>query len=190
MLLQAASTNSTTTAEVTTSIKPLWLTAVEIIVLVAGVAVIGTFIANLLARISLRAGASKAVAGSVRQWLIILMVIGVVAGVAYLTGLSSDLTTLTISGIGGLAASLALQNTLSNIISGVFLINDGIIRLGDDIQYGGPSGVRGEVVKLSLRTTWIRTPDGVITVIGNSNLAAGPILNHSGGARLGKKLEI
>ena len=116
--------------------------------------------------------------------------VGAVVGVAYLTGISSEITTLTISGIGGLAITLALQNTISNVIAGVLLLNDGIIRLGDDIQYGGPGGVRGEVVKLSLRTTWIRTSEGVITVIGNSNLSAGPILNYTARARLEKKMQL
>jgi len=166
------------------------LTVAEVVVFVIGVAVVGTLFTRLVTTIATRAGASKAVVHSTNQWLGVLIFVGAVAGVAYLTGLSSDITTLTISGLAGLAVSLALQTTLSNIISGALLINDGIIRLGDDIQYGGPGGVRGEVVKLSLRTTWLRTPNGVITIIGNSNLSAGPILNYSAGARLEKKLQL
>ncbi len=187
--LQAAATNSTSTLSTATG-RPFLLTLVEVVALVVGVGIVGGVFANLMRAISLRAGASRAVANSIRQWLYVLMLVGMVAGVAYLTGISSELTTLTISGIGGLAASLALQNTLSNIIAGALLLNDGVIRLGDDIQYGGPGGVRGEVVKLSLRTTWIRTQDGVITVIGNSNLSAGPILNYTAKARLEKKLQV
>jgi small conductance mechanosensitive channel len=190
-LLQATSTtNSTSTVGVLSNGKPIWLAAAEIIALVVGIAVVGTLFANLVRAIALRAGASKAVATSIRQWLGVLMIIGALAGIAYLAGISSEITTLTISGIGGLAISLALQNTLSNVIAGVLLLHDGIIRLGDDIQYGGPGGVRGDVVKLSLRTTWLRTKEGVITVIGNSNLSAGPILNYSALARLGKKLQV
>ncbi len=188
--LQVVSTNSTSTTIASSGFSRFWLTVAEVVILVAGVGIVGTLFANLVRAISLRAGASKAVANSVRQWLYVLMLVGMVAGVAYVTGISSELTTLTISGIGGLAVSLALQNTLSNIIAGVLLLNDGIIRLGDDIQYGGPGGVRGEVVKLSLRTTWIRTQQGVITVIGNSNLSAGPILNYTAKARLEKKFQV
>ena len=192
--LQAVGTNTTSTTVSTSTLaasgKPFWLTGAEIVAVVAGTAIVGTLLLRLVTTISLRAGASKAVSNSLRQWLSVLMVVFVVAAVAYLTGLSSEITTLTISGIGGLAITLALQNTLSNIIAGVLLLNDGIIRLGDDIQYGGPGGVRGVVVKLSLRTTWIKTQEGVITIIGNSNLSAGPILNHSAGTRLGKKLEV
>jgi small conductance mechanosensitive channel len=190
LLLQAASTSTTATITQATAGKPIWVTAAEIAVLLIGIAVVGTLLLRLVSTISVKAGASKAVANSVRQWLGVLMILGAVAGVAYLTGLASDITTLTLSGIAGLAISLALQNTLSNVIAGVLLLNDGIIRLGDDIQYGGPGGVRGEIVKLSLRTTWIRTPSGVIAVIGNSNLSAGPILNYSASARLGKKLQV
>lgn len=186
--LQAAST--TTSALAGAGARPFWLTVAEIFALVAGAVIVGTLISILIRTISLKAGASKGVASTVIQWITVLLIVGVVAGVAYLTGLSSELTTLTISGIAGLAASLALQNTLSNVIAGVLLINDGVLRLGDDIQYGGPGGVRGEVVKLSLRTTWIRTKEGVIAVIGNSNLSAGPILNYSAKKRLEKKLQV
>ncbi len=192
-VLQIATTNTTATS-VTTALpaagRSLLFVAVDILAVLVGAAIFGVFLSRLITTISLKAGASKAVANSVRQWIWVLIIVGVVAAIAYLTGLSSDITTLTISGIGGLAISLALQNTLSNVISGVLLLNDGIIRLGDDIQYGGPGGVRGEVVKLSLRTTWIRTPTGVITIIGNSNLSAGPILNYSAIARLEKKLQV
>ena len=189
VLLQIATTNTTTTASAA-AVKPLWVTLVEIAGLLVGIAIVGTLLASLVRTISLKAGASKAVANSVRSWIGVLMIIGAVVGVTYLSGLSSEITTLTISGIGGLAITLALQNTISNVIAGVLLLNDGIIRLGDDIQYGGPGGVRGIIVKLSLRTTWFRTPEGVITVIGNSNLSAGPILNYTAKARLEKKLQV
>jgi small-conductance mechanosensitive channel len=187
-LLQVQSTTTTTAA--VGSGYSLLFNAVEVAGALAVIGVAGTLISRLVGTIAIRAGASKAVSTSVRQWIGVLTIIGAVAAVAYLTGISSLITTLTISGIAGLAVSLALQNTISNVIAGVLLLNDGIIRLGDDIQYGGPGGVRGEVVKLSLRTTWMRTPAGVITVIGNSNLSAGPILNYSAKARLEKKLEV
>jgi len=184
-VLQA--TNSTTAV---TSAKPLWVTSVEVVVLVAGIAIVGTLFIRAMTGIAKRAGASRGVVHSLNQWLSVLMIVGALAGVTYLTGLSSDIATLTLTGIAGLAVTLALQDSLANIIAGVLLISDGVIRLGDDIQYGGPGGVRGEVVKLSLRRTWIRTSQGVITVIGNSNLSAGPIINFSAGTRLGKKLQV
>lgn len=171
------------------SAPPILLTALELVIVAASAVLVWLFLSRVVISLSIRTGVSKAVANSVRQWMGVLVIAGGVATIAYLTGISSEFTTLTITGLAGLTVSLALQTTISNVISGVLLLSDGIIRLGDDIQYGGPGGVRGEVVKLSLRTTWIRTPAGVITVIGNSNLSSGPILNYSANVRLGKKLE-
>ena len=162
-------------------------TLLEVLVAVALIVAFGTLLARAVATIARKAGASKGVASSVRQWIAVLMIMLGVAAVASLTGISSQFTTLTLSGIGGLAVTLALQNTLSNVIAGVLMLQDGVLRLGDEIEFGP---VRGEVVKLSLRSTWIRTMDGVIAVIGNSNLAAGPIINRTAKARLQKKLEL
>ena len=114
------------------------------------IAVFGTLLARGIARIPQKAGASKAIANSVRQWIAVVMTLLGIAAVLGTTGISSQLTTLTLSGIGGLAVSLALQNTLSNFIAGVLMLHDGVLRLGDQIEFGT---IRGEVVKLSLRTT-------------------------------------
>lgn len=181
----SGSVGSPSLASVPAGDRTLLFTTVEVIVAITIIAVFGTLLARGIARISLKAGASRGVANSVRQWMAVLMIILGVAAVLGLTGISSQLTTLTLSGIGGLAVSLALQNTLSNVIAGVLMLQDGVLRLGDEIEFGT---IRGEVVKLSLRTTWVRRNDGVISVIGNSNLAAGPIINRTAKARLEKKL--
>jgi len=44
-------------------------------------------------------------------------------------------------GIGGLAVALALQPTLTNFLSGTYVISDSVIRKGDYIQL--ESGVEG-----------------------------------------------
>jgi small-conductance mechanosensitive channel len=174
-------------ASAPTSEGGILTTVIEVVVTIAAIAVFGTLLSKGVARISKKAGASKGVANSVRQWIAVLMIMLGIAAVTGLTGISSQFTTLTLSGIGGLALSLALQNTLSNVIAGVSMLQDGLLRLGDEIEFGT---VRGEVVKLSLRTTWIKTNEGVISVIGNSNLAAGPIINRTAKARLERKLEL
>ncbi len=190
ILLQAVATNSSTTIASAQPGKPLWLIAAEVIVAFVIILAAGTFFTRLVRGIALRAGASKGVASSVTQWMGVIILLALAGAVTTLTGLSSELTALTVSGIAGLAVSLALQSTISNVIAGVLLIHDGFLRLGDDIQFGGPGGIRGEIVKLSLRTTWIRTSDGAISIIGNGNLSSGPITNYSAKARLGKKLEV
>jgi small-conductance mechanosensitive channel len=67
------------------------------------------------------------------------------------------------------------------------MYRDGILRIGDHIEFGS---VKGEVVKLNLRTTWVKNGDGDIAIIGNSNLSAGPIINRTAKGRLAKKLSV
>lgn len=165
------------------------LTVTEAVVGVGAVALAGALITRLVRDVVLRAGGpkSRSVARSVTQWMGVITLLAAVAVLSSVAGLSSYLTALTVSGIAGLAVSLALQNTISNVIAGVLLQHDGVLRLGDDIQYG-QGGVRGEVVKLSLRTTWLRTRDGVVVVLSNGSISSGPILNYTSLPRVEAKL--
>ena len=117
----------------------------------------------------------------------VIAVLVIVTVILSLTGLASEFTAITISGIGALAVSLALQNTLSNIISGILLFHDGVIHLNDIVEYGS---IKGKVVRLALRNTWIKMDSGKIAVISNSLLAGGPLINHSATERLSKKYAI
>jgi small-conductance mechanosensitive channel len=188
-VLQAAATVTSTTSSATTTHlagKPFLLTVAEVILALGAIAILGT-LARVIRRIALRAGASKSVARVADQWTAVIMVVLAVAALAGLTGISSEFTTLTISGIAGLGVTLALQTTLSNVIAGILMLQDGVLRLGDDIEF---STIRGEVVKLSLRTTWVKRQDGTIIVVGNSNLASGPIINYAARERLEKRLQV
>ena len=166
----------------------LWLTGAELVAVISGIVIVGTLLTRLIRKVVLRAGASRTVVTSITQWMGVLVLLGAIAAATTITGLSSELTALTISGIAGLAVSLALQTTISNVIAGVLMQHDGAIRLGDDVQFG-QGGVRGEVVRLSLRSTWLKTQGGVIVMIGNNNLASGPILNYTADARVEAKRE-
>lgn len=76
------------------------LMTVEVAVAIIIIAVLGTLLARGVARISQRAEASNGVANWVRQWIAVLMIMLGVAVVLGLTGISSQLTTLTLSRIG------------------------------------------------------------------------------------------
>jgi len=145
------------------------------------------FISSVIRRAAKVAGTSPTVIRDIVGAMRIIAILIIVAGILRLTGLASEFTTLTLSGIGALAFSLALQNTLSNVISGIYLIYDGAIHLNDTIEY---EGVKGKVVRLALRNTWIKTDTGKIAVISNSLLSGGPLINHSATTRLSKKYAI
>jgi len=77
-------------------------------------------------------------------------------------------------GIAGLAVALALQPMLSNIFSGVAIVLDGTFKVGDVIEIGDKSG---EVYKIGLRTTRIKSFDNEMIIIPNSEIANSTLKN-------------
>lgn len=128
-----------------------------------------------------RAGVTAAQLQTISDVVTVVWLVVAATAILSITGLASEFTTLTLSGIVGVAISLALQSTLSNMISGFLLFHDKAIRLNDEIQF---SGIKGKVVQIGLRATWVKTTDGNIAVIGNSNLSSGPLVNYTSKERL------
>ena len=166
-------------------IDPIIVLIVEIALIIVGSAILTEALIRGLSRLVRRAGAHAGLARSIREGFTLVWI--TLAGVAILSiiGIASEFSFLTVSGIVGLAVSLALQNTLSNIISGVLLLSDGVLRLDDSVEY---SGVKGVVVKIGLRATWVKTDKGDIAVISNNYLVNGPLVNHTATQRLERKL--
>ena len=80
-------------------------------------------------------------------------------------------------GIGGLAIALALNSSLSNIFSGIQLILDRSVNVGDKVQLD--SGEVGVVLDIGLRTTLMRTYDNEVISLPNSQLANARIKNYT-----------
>jgi len=78
-------------------------------------------------------------------------------------------------GIGGLAIAFAMQESLSNIFGGVSIILDKTVKVGDLIYLDQET--RGEILKIGLRATKIKTFDNEIIVIPNSKLAQSTVQN-------------
>lgn len=135
----------------------------------------------IIRNVAKRAGAKQPLLRTIRDVITLIWLLLAVGGVLSATGLASEFTTLTFSGIIGVGVSLALQSTLSNVIAGILLFHDKAIRLGDEILFGG---VRGKIVQIGLRATWMRTQEGNIVTIGNSNLSSGPLVNFTSADRL------
>jgi len=79
------------------------------------------------------------------------------------------------AGVAGLAIGLALQGTLSNTFSGVFLAVKDIINVGDYIETNGYSG---KVEEITLRSTKIREADNNIVIIPNKTVLENPFKNY------------
>ncbi|MGA1975143.1 MAG: mechanosensitive ion channel domain-containing protein [Conexivisphaerales archaeon] len=157
------------------------------ITLVVGTFAIEESINWIIGRAAKNAKAGRTVIRDIRASLRVVAALVVASGILGLTGAASEFTLLTFSGVGALATSLALQTSLSNIISGILLFHDGVIRLNDVVEYGA---VKGRVVRVALRNTWIKSDSGTLAVVSNSNLSNGPLINHSATERLSKKYAI
>jgi small-conductance mechanosensitive channel len=79
--------------------------------------------------------------------------------------------------VGSVAVALALQETLSNFFSGLYLLADRPIGPGDYIKLD--SGHEGYVVHVGWRSTSMRTLGGNIVVVPNAVLARAVITNYS-----------
>lgn len=81
-----------------------------------------------------------------------------------------------ILGAAGLAIGLALQGSLSNFASGVFMIFFRPFKVYDYIEGGGVEGI---VEEIQIFTTLLKTPDNKTIIIPNSKLYGDKIVNHS-----------
>jgi small-conductance mechanosensitive channel len=87
--------------------------------------------------------------------------------------LSSALTAL---GVTSLVISFALQDTLSGLASGMLLLSDQPFQPGDWIKVGD---IEGNVVDINWRTSRIRTRNGDMIIVPNSELAGSSIVNFT-----------
>ncbi|MEC7511501.1 MAG: mechanosensitive ion channel family protein [Pseudomonadota bacterium] len=79
-------------------------------------------------------------------------------------------------GITSLAVALALQPTLENFFSGIQLVMDKPIRIGDFIELD--SGEQGFVEKIGWRSTWVRMLPNNIVIMPNSKLSNSKLINY------------
>ncbi|MGH9749898.1 MAG: mechanosensitive ion channel family protein [Candidatus Polarisedimenticolia bacterium] len=79
-------------------------------------------------------------------------------------------------GVGSLAVALALQETLANLVAGIYMVVDKPIEPGHFIRL--PTGEEGVVIRVGWRSTWIRMPTNSVVVVPNAKLAGSNIVNH------------
>jgi MscS family membrane protein len=81
-------------------------------------------------------------------------------------------------GLGGLAFTLAAQDTIADAIGGVIILIDQPFRVGDRIEIQGAS-TWGDVVDIGLRSTRIRTRDNRVVILPNSIIGSNQVINYS-----------
>lgn len=79
------------------------------------------------------------------------------------------------AGVAGLAVGLALQGTLSNTFSGIFLAIKDVLNVGDWVE---TNGFAGKVIEIDLRNTKIKEADNNIVIIPNKLVLDNPFKNY------------
>ena len=95
-----------------------------------------------------------------------------------LSTLGVDVTSLVaLLSVAGLAVSLALQNTLSNLAGGIQLLVTKPFVAGNFVEAGANSGT---VYEVGLAYTTLITPDNKVIHVPNSDIASARIVNYNG----------
>ena len=80
------------------------------------------------------------------------------------------------AGVAGLALGFAAQTTVSNFISGLFVVSEKTLKIGDFIEAGGVCGTVDTIGMLSLK---IHTLDNQMVRIPNSTIIDTNLINYS-----------
>jgi len=90
-----------------------------------------------------------------------------------------NLTSLAVVfGLLSVGIGFGLQNIVSNFISGLIILFERPIKIGDRITIGD---VLGDVENISLRATHIRTIDNIAIIVPNSEFITSQVINWSHG---------
>lgn len=81
---------------------------------------------------------------------------------------------LVLGGTLGIGLGFGLQNIANNFVSGLVLLAEQPIRVGDRVEVGGTSG---DVVRIGGRSTWVRTNDNVVIIVPNSEFVSNRVTN-------------
>jgi len=102
-----------------------------------------------------------------------VVIIGLVAG---LSTVGLDFSSLAIfAGAVGVGVGLGLQGVVKEFVSGLVLIFDRVVNIGDYVEL--ESGQRGQVQEIGPRATRIRNNDNIDIIVPNSQLIEGILVN-------------
>ncbi len=88
-----------------------------------------------------------------------------------------DLSTVTILvGALGVGIGFGLQNITNNFVSGLIILFERPIKVGDRIEVGE---ISGDVIKISPRATTVLTNDNIAIIVPNSEFISSTVINWS-----------
>lgn len=116
-------------------------------------------------------GASEATGSIVRYFLI------AIGFLMILQSAGIDLSSITVfAGALGIGVAFGLQNITSNLVSGIIILFERPIKVGDRIEV---KDIHGDVVDISPRATTIVTNDNIAIIVPNSEFITSTVTNWS-----------
>ncbi|AIY90247.1 mechanosensitive ion channel family protein [Geoglobus acetivorans] len=139
----------------------------------------GVFLAKVLTT-NLRRTLGDRIEKNQRE-LILKVVYYIIVLVAFLTALPflglNPSGLLVAGGITGIVLGFASQSVVSNFISGIFILWEKPVKIGDQISV---AGISGYVEDIGIMSTIVRTYDGLYVRIPNNTLFTSEITNLTG----------
>jgi potassium efflux system protein len=124
---------------------------------------------DVFPRLRLRAGLPYALTSLLRY---VIIFVGFIMALLAL-GVNLDRVTI-LGGAFGLGVGFGLQNIVNNFVSGLIVLFERPVRVGDAIQIGD---VQGEVRRIGIRSSTVRNWEGAEVIVPNSLLVSDKVTN-------------
>jgi small conductance mechanosensitive channel len=145
------------------------------LLLLAAGAIVIRIIVSIVNRMLKKSKLEKAAHGLIRS--VVRVVLYILLGLACASALGIDVTgVVALASVVTLALSLALQDSLTNLIGGFTLLYTHPFASGHYVEIAGQSGT---VLEIGMAYTKLATPDNKIISIPNSSVVAAEIVNYT-----------
>ena len=101
----------------------------------------------------------------------------IIAALIVVDSLGIPITSLVaLLSVGSLGVTLAAEDILGNVAGGLVILSSRPFSIGDFVEIGGTSGT---VQEISLNHTKLETPDGLLVMLPNQELASSQMTNYT-----------
>ena len=129
------------------------------------------FVHQILVKYTSDVGISQSI-GTITQYLVVI-----IGAFVIIQNVGINLGSLNVlAGALGVGIGFGLQNVANNFISGLIILFERPIKVGDRIDVGN---IAGDVVKISARSTMVNTNDNISVIVPNSEFINNRVINWS-----------